>query len=467
MKRRSNNLFGIAIISFIIVMFILSFVNFFSRLNSNIENTINNIVLENCTQDADSYFTKINKMSENLKATAEKISAYDSLKDPAITEIIHSALNDERLIKLDLIDINGNVLNNDAANYKIDKSFLSALKGPLHVSNINNDDNYTVLSVPIIRGEKTIGVLSGYYEFKQINSLISAQYNYLSYSTLFLTLKSLLLFILLTFYIMSLLRKKTDILIKQKCQLDALTSNVPGGVQCCENDEFLTIHFVSDGFLSLTGFTRDEIAINFNNQYLKMIYPKDRVSVLHEIRENRKAFFEIQYRLIRKDGTVIWILDKGQLVPTNEKDCALYSVLVDISALKRTENELIESQQQLQVSNEKYEIVIDHAGIVTFDFDIPLNTISFSKIYRKKFGYSPPTEDFPNCFIAENIIHPDDIEDFNNYWESMLSGTKNSKSDRRILNAKGEYILCRVHTTTIYDENDIPRRVVGMITDIE
>jgi PAS domain-containing protein len=70
--------------------------------------------------------------------------------------------------------------------------------------------------------------------------------------------------------------KQQSIELKEKTKdMDALIQNIPGGVMCCEYTRELKLLFYSEGFLKLTGYTREEIKEQFQNEFCRMIYPED------------------------------------------------------------------------------------------------------------------------------------------------------------------------------------------------
>jgi PAS domain-containing protein len=66
-------------------------------------------------------------------------------------------------------------------------------------------------------------------------------------------------------------------------ELQMLSANIPGGLFRCRYDEQLTILQMTDGFLRLVGYTREEIAQQFHNSFWQMIVPADRESSRREV----------------------------------------------------------------------------------------------------------------------------------------------------------------------------------------
>ena len=66
--------------------------------------------------------------------------------------------------------------------------------------------------------------------------------------------------------------------------LEVLTNNVPGGIFRCLYDEKLTLLQVSDGFVSMFGYTREEIKEWFHDHFWEMVDERDRVPTALEVK---------------------------------------------------------------------------------------------------------------------------------------------------------------------------------------
>lgn len=277
----------------------------------------------------------------------------------------------------------------------------------------------------------------------------------------------ILLIIVLTIVVAGfVLVQKEKALRTQKATLDAITGNIPGGVICSETDDAFTIAYMSDSFLTMIGYTRDEVETSFDNKFIRMVYPLDRMKTVAEIHSYGENMYEVQYRIIHKSGVIIWILDKGQLVTDKNGKTTYYCVLVDISDVKRAEQELVKSRHESELSNKRYAILLEQTEDIIFDYDILSTRIMYSPNYRAKFGYPPISENFPESIIEREMIHPEDEVKFLTFYHDMQSSARDSKGEYRILTSTGHYVWCRVRARTIFNELGKPIKAVGRICDI-
>nr|WP_255575779.1 sensor domain-containing diguanylate cyclase [Caproiciproducens faecalis] len=273
-------------------------------------------------------------------------------------------------------------------------------------------------------------------------------------------------FLLLGVYAVILLRRKNSDVKKGIQELKALTANIPGCVQHCKYDSTLTIVYCSVGFLQLTGYTLEEIERQFRGQFIRMIYEPDREGIRRSIDAQLQTgrVIDVQYRLLRKDGSLIWVLDKGQLMAESGTEPELYCLLTDITDQRAV-------IQELEISNERYQIVLDQSDSMIFEYDILNSTISNSTSSLYMFGSSQTGSrnviaNFPESILKSDIIHPDDLSIFRSMFVSVSSGAHSAEGECRLKDQNGSYLWYSIKITTIFNENGEPVRAIGRISDI-
>ena len=122
-------------------------------------------------------------------------------------------------------------------------------------------------------------------------------------------------------------------------------------------------HYVSPQIESMLGFPPAEWLSNPAN-WINRIHADDRENVLaveaHFLKN--RDLFQAEYRLIARDGRVLWFRDEAVMLPTAEgQPCLMQGVMYDITERKRLEDQLRHSQ--------KMEAVGLLAGGVAHDFN--------------------------------------------------------------------------------------------------
>jgi diguanylate cyclase (GGDEF)-like protein/PAS domain S-box-containing protein len=254
-----------------------------------------------------------------------------------------------------------------------------------------------------------------------------------------------------------LLRRKNNDIKKSSQELKALTANIPGCVKRCKYDSNLTMIYCSDGFLQLTGYTRDEVRELFEDKYINMIYRPDREKVRFNIDKQLQSgeVIDIQYRLLKKDGALVWICDKGQLMIEVSMEPEFYSVLIDVTYLKET-------IQELEISNERYQIVMDQSDSAIFEYNILNDVVSIGRNSQNLSGGS--FKDFLKNF--GRILYMDDMDSFEAMFTNVRAGAHSAEGEYRLKNTKSSYLWYDINITTIFDKDNRPVRAIGTISDI-
>lgn len=129
--------------------------------------------------------------------------------------------------------------------------------------------------------------------------------------------------------------------------LTTLMSNLPGMVYRCRNDKDWTLEFISEGCLTLTGYTPDDFVNRRTVVYGDVIYPDDREPVWNGVQDALKQNqpFQLVYRITTADGKLKWVWEQGRGVFSyNGELLALEGFVTDITerilveqALRRSE----------------------------------------------------------------------------------------------------------------------------------
>jgi PAS domain S-box-containing protein len=147
-------------------------------------------------------------------------------------------------------------------------------------------------------------------------------------------------------------RRTVEELRESRRTLLTLLSNLPGMVYRCRNDPQWTMEFVSEGCLPLTGYTVGQLVGNNTVTYASLIHPDDRRRVWDEVQAALRAetTFRLTYRIHRAGGEERWVWEQGQGVAASGVAVgALEGFICDITELKHTERELLESRHHLQL----------------------------------------------------------------------------------------------------------------------
>jgi PAS domain S-box-containing protein len=129
---------------------------------------------------------------------------------------------------------------------------------------------------------------------------------------------------------------------RRDAELAALVANIPGAIYRCALDRNYTMAMISDEIERISGYPASDFILNRARSFASVIHPDDRADVEREIADATGADrpFALEYRIIRADGSVAWVLERGQLVVDSDDQVSLHGVVFDISERKRAEDVL-------------------------------------------------------------------------------------------------------------------------------
>lgn len=163
---------------------------------------------------------------------------------------------------------------------------------------------------------------------------------------------SVLLFTFLTFAVyisrVQIRRKTLEIENKNReiCEnetlLRTLIKNIPGVSYRCAHDQHWTIYMISDEVQNLTGYPTFEFIGNKIRSFASVIHPEDIAYVETQVSKqiDQKQQFSIEYRIIRADNEIRWVLERGQGVVDEKGRVAwIDGIILDITERKQLEEE--------------------------------------------------------------------------------------------------------------------------------
>lgn len=258
------------------------------------------------------------------------------------------------------------------------------------------------------------------------------------------------------------LKKTQEELNSKRFEIEAINNNIVGGIVITEiNDDFDSI-YLNEGYLNMIGYTRKQLKDELNNKLIKLIFKDDRRGLIDSINEQLKISdtFASEQRIEKRDGTIIWILLKGRKIVYEDGKSVLCSVIVDITSAKLLE-------QQLKKSEERHEIIIKQTQNIIVEWDIEKDQMNISPNWYNKFGYDPITENATKNLIKSVDIYQDDMDKFISLIKLTSEGSEYEECEIRLRIRDTTYAWFSIKATTLFDDNGMPYKVVGSLTDID
>lgn len=153
------------------------------------------------------------------------------------------------------------------------------------------------------------------------------------------------------------------IILETKQKVESLINTIDGIVWECDAST-LTFNFVSQKVEDILGYTPEEW-LSKPSFWQEHIYQED-IEWVQEYCQTKTLQHEdhdFEYRMIAKDGTVVWLRDIVNIIYENGKAVSLRGIMIDITKTKQAQDELnnsftIVSEQNKRLLNFSY--IVSH-----------------------------------------------------------------------------------------------------------
>ena len=148
------------------------------------------------------------------------------------------------------------------------------------------------------------------------------------------------------------IKTREEDLRKSREDFRTLVSNVPGVVYRCEYDTEQRMIFMTDVIHQISGYTAIDFIVLKTKEFSQIIHPEDlqrvHMAIKYAIKERQP--YELEYRIIRTDGSIKWVTDKGQSVFDEEEGKFLWldGVIFDITVRKIFEDRINRINEELE-----------------------------------------------------------------------------------------------------------------------
>ncbi len=172
-----------------------------------------------------------------------------------------------------------------------------------------------------------------------------------------------------------------------------------------------------------------------------------------------------EYRLIAKDGRVVWIRDSGRAIAPEDDGShpALNGIMVDITAEKKNE-------ERVRVAEERYRTLVEQIPAITYIDALegvdPArgHTVFVSPQVEDILGYTPE-ELIAEPDHMERLLHPDDLDHYRAAEIASTDGTP-FNVEFRVMASDGRFVWLHSQAVLVRDEEGRPRFWHGIALDI-
>jgi len=175
----------------------------------------------------------------------------------------------------------------------------------------------------------------------------------------------------------------------------------------------------------------------------------------------RRETYDVEYRVIRPDGQVRWMLATGGAIydEATGEPTRILGNNVDITLRKQAELALAERNAQLALAGRA-------ALVGTYAYDVETETVQISDGYAAIFGFPEGTTELARSQWLTRM-HPEDLERAEDLRKQAFRERRGEYNvDYRVVVPDRGVRWLEARTFISYDGNGHPRRVVGVNIDV-
>ena len=194
--------------------------------------------------------------------------------------------------------------------------------------------------------------------------------------------------------------------------------------------------------------------------WFRQIHSDDRERVAAELcaRGDRAGVFQLEYRLLARNGHAVWVCDKGVVFRDEVgKSWFAEGILWDISRRKRAE-------LTLQRNEAKFRFIFEKLAVGTALVDMQGRIMESNQALHEMLGYSPM--ELSRRILAE-LAHPDDAMAGTHLYRELVTGQSDHyRVEKRFMRKDGGLIWAHLNVSLVQGAEGDPQFTIQMLEDI-
>lgn len=208
--------------------------------------------------------------------------------------------------------------------------------------------------------------------------------------------------------------KLKSMLAEKNQQIELMLSQLPGGMQLCRYDADFSTKWISEGLCELLGYANvREYMEATGNCCRGFVLLEDYDATCRQVEESfsRGDSYNVQYRVRRKDGALLWVSDMGKKSLDESGEEVVYCFIADIT--DRKQQELLieranrEVRRQADFLTQLYNTV--PCGIIQFATDEGYRVVSANRVAWEIYGRKAPSPQ--ERFNVFRLVPADEAEE--------------------------------------------------------
>ncbi|KAB2314570.1 PAS domain-containing protein [Betaproteobacteria bacterium SCN2] len=219
--------------------------------------------------------------------------------------------------------------------------------------------------------------------------------------------------------------------------------------------------FWSERIGPLFGHPVGKLETTYEN-FLSAVHPDDRQSLIDAVNAcvERGAEYNIEHRCVWPDGSVHWLLERGDVVRSQDSTpLHMLGVVQDITARKLAEIELAENRKRLEEAQHLAKLGYWSANLAS-------GGLVWSKEVYVLFGRAPETYTPTLERYYDDIVHPDDVKIIHEAQRRAMETHAPQSVDHRIVLPDGSVRWIHLEGYAEFDQSGKAVSLAGTVQDI-
>jgi PAS domain S-box-containing protein len=194
------------------------------------------------------------------------------------------------------------------------------------------------------------------------------------------------------------------------------------------------------------------------DRWRKQIHPDDveRVNKAWATAENGEPL-DVEYRMFRTDGRVIWVHDRGTLVVGRDgAPLRIDGITQDITLMREVEAKAKEAEY-------RYQTIVENQAELICRYRTDLTLIFCNEAYASLYGKTP-SELIGSSFV--DLLHPEELAEIRAVVDHLMSGAAISHNEQPKLLPDGEIAWYSWSDVAIFDTDGKIREIQGIGRDV-
>jgi len=215
--------------------------------------------------------------------------------------------------------------------------------------------------------------------------------------------------------------------------------------------------YASPQITDLTGYDPSE----WGENYRRIVHPDDAARFEAEATASMTGVeYHSEYRVIHRDGRVVWVRDDAVLVTSDDGAPYWQGVMVDVTAEK-------DAEERLREAEERYRGIVEHvpAAIYLDRAGTDMETVYISPQITAIAGVTP-TRWMSEPDLWLRLMHPDDRDALEAGYMAAAGRGEAWTAEYRITTPDGRTIWVHDETTPLHDADGQLTFIQGVLFDV-